>query len=172
MWGYFVAMLALFVGAVATATLAPGASSAPTWLESKVTQLLQDCQLTAHDGTILCVCAPTIFPRSLLLEVQVPRPGASPPPLCRACQSRFTPDASSSYGAQWTRDFAYALRNAPDLFGGNGSEVTAASIQYTFAGQRADGCMPDRVQADGACVRACAHALAEVLIAVWVVGCG
>ena len=27
-----------------------------------------------------------------------------------------------------------------------------ASVRYTFAGQRADGCMPDRVQIDGSAV--------------------
>jgi hypothetical protein len=29
--------------------------------------------------------------------------------------SLFTPDASDSYGAQWTRDFAYMLMEAHDL---------------------------------------------------------
>lgn len=65
----------------------------------------------------------------------------------------FTPDGSSSYGAQWTRDFAYMLENAGSV-GWNDSEagLVADAIRYTFHGQRADGCMPDRVQADGTAV--------------------
>ena len=62
----------------------------------------------------------------------------------------FTPDASSSYGAQWTRDMAYAMMYAPVQFGPNGSDLLAAAVRYTFRGQRpSDGCMPDRVTADG-----------------------
>ena len=59
----------------------------------------------------------------------------------------WTPDASESYGAQWTRDFAYAVSYAPELFA-NATDVKRA-VRYSFRGQRADGCMPDRVQADG-----------------------
>mmetsp|Transcript_19294 Transcript_19294/g.49048 ORF Transcript_19294/g.49048 Transcript_19294/m.49048 type:complete len:442 (+) Transcript_19294:139-1464(+) len=67
----------------------------------------------------------------------------------------FTPDASGSYGAQWTRDFAYML--AAD--GGSvfvraniSVETVRRAVQYQFRAQRADGCMPDRVQADGVAV--------------------
>eukprot|EP00697_Spironema_sp_BW2_P014990 gnl/Spiro4/5676_TR2900_c0_g1_i1.p1 gnl/Spiro4/5676_TR2900_c0_g1~~gnl/Spiro4/5676_TR2900_c0_g1_i1.p1 ORF type:complete len:355 (+),score=78.21 gnl/Spiro4/5676_TR2900_c0_g1_i1:30-1067(+) len=65
----------------------------------------------------------------------------------------FTPDASASYGAQWTRDFAYAVEHAPALLqsmerAGTGVRV-ADAIRYTFKRQRADGCIPDRVTADG-----------------------
>eukprot|EP00041_Stephanoeca_diplocostata_P023209 m.565514 g.565514 ORF g.565514 m.565514 type:complete len:555 (+) comp22245_c0_seq1:229-1893(+) len=60
----------------------------------------------------------------------------------------YTPDASHSYGAQWTRDFAYTvLGGAPDLMD---EHEVKQSVRYTFRGQRAsDGCMPDRVQIDG-----------------------
>eukprot|EP00052_Salpingoeca_macrocollata_P020078 m.168129 g.168129 ORF g.168129 m.168129 type:complete len:400 (-) comp21150_c0_seq3:93-1292(-) len=63
----------------------------------------------------------------------------------------FTPDASLSYGAQWTRDFYYAVNYAPLLF----PNVTATSgtvlqkaISVQVGGVRADGCAPDRVQGD------------------------
>jgi hypothetical protein len=58
----------------------------------------------------------------------------------------FTPDGVGSYGALWTRDFAYMVENAGDLL--EPGEVRAA-ILYLLRGQRADGCIPDRVQADG-----------------------
>jgi hypothetical protein len=60
----------------------------------------------------------------------------------------FTPDASSSYGAQWTRDFTMALSSAPALFAGLGVNVSA-SVAYTFARIEPSGRVPDRVQADG-----------------------
>ena len=63
----------------------------------------------------------------------------------------YTPDATHSYGAQWTRDFYYAVAGAPELL--NATDV-AAAVRYTFAGQRADGCMPDRVKVDGESVMA------------------
>eukprot|EP00656_Telonema_subtile_P029788 TRINITY_DN32869_c0_g1_i1.p1 TRINITY_DN32869_c0_g1~~TRINITY_DN32869_c0_g1_i1.p1 ORF type:complete len:436 (-),score=61.60 TRINITY_DN32869_c0_g1_i1:175-1482(-) len=63
----------------------------------------------------------------------------------------FTPDATHSYGAQWTRDFQYTVAGASALM----DELTVkASVRYTFAGMRADGCMPDRVQTDGMSVMA------------------
>eukprot|EP00947_MAST-08B_sp_MAST-8B-sp1_P000726 g726.t1 len=59
----------------------------------------------------------------------------------------YTPDATHSYGAQWTRDFYYMVAGAPELMD---EAKVKASVRYTFAGQReADGCMPDRVQIDG-----------------------
>jgi hypothetical protein len=62
----------------------------------------------------------------------------------------FTPDASHGYGAQWTRDFAYTIAGgAPGLM--DAASVKAA-VRYTFAGMRADGCVPDRVQVDGASI--------------------
>jgi hypothetical protein len=61
--------------------------------------------------------------------------------------STYTPDATHSYGAQWTRDFQYMVSGASDLMD---AESVKSSVRYTFAGQRkSDGCMPDRVQIDG-----------------------
>eukprot|EP00759_Apiculatamorpha_spiralis_P050201 PhF_6_TR4523/c0_g1_i2/m.6326 len=68
--------------------------------------------------------------------------------------SLFTPDASASYGAQWTRDFAYMVDYAGDILLQNntiGFDVLSA-INATMYGQRMDGCMPDRVQSDGVAV--------------------
>lgn len=58
----------------------------------------------------------------------------------------YTPDGVGSYGALWTRDFSYMVENAGDLL--DPHEVRAA-ILCLLRGQRADGCIPDRVQADG-----------------------
>ncbi len=38
----------------------------------------------------------------------------------------FTPDASSSYGAQWTRDFEMAVSNAPSSLKAIGANISAA----------------------------------------------
>ena len=48
----------------------------------------------------------------------------------------FTPDASESYGAQWTRDFAYMLMEASDLID---MSLVKAAIEITIGGVRADG---------------------------------
>jgi hypothetical protein len=69
----------------------------------------------------------------------------------RAATSAYTPDATHSYGAQWTRDFQYTVSGAPELMD---AASVKASVRYTFAGMRADGCMPDRVQIDGMSVMA------------------
>jgi hypothetical protein len=61
----------------------------------------------------------------------------------------FTPDGSASYRALWTRDFAYMVENVGDLI--DPAEMRAA-ILYLLRDQRADGCIPDRVQADGLAV--------------------
>jgi glycogen debranching enzyme len=59
----------------------------------------------------------------------------------------YTPDASLSYGAQWTRDFQYMVSGAaPGMLD---ERSIKQAVRYQFNGQRADGCMPDRVQADG-----------------------
>lgn len=58
----------------------------------------------------------------------------------------FTPDATHAYGAQWTRDLYYTVNGAPDLMR---KEEVFAAVNYTFRGQRSDGCMPDRVQING-----------------------
>ena len=61
----------------------------------------------------------------------------------------FTPDGQGNYGALWTRDFAYMVENAYDLL--DPHEVRAAIVTL-LRGQRADGCIPDRVQVDGTAV--------------------
>ena len=63
----------------------------------------------------------------------------------------YTPDASSSYGAQWTRDFSMALTNAGRAnFPTNTS--MADSVAYTLSRVTPQGLVPDRVQADGRAV--------------------
>jgi hypothetical protein len=61
----------------------------------------------------------------------------------------FTPDGVANYHALWTRDFSYMVENAGDLI--DPAEIRAA-IVYLLNGQRDDGCIPDRVQADGLAV--------------------
>lgn len=80
----------------------------------------------------------------------------------------FTPDASSSYGAQWTRDFEMALVNAPGVFKAIEANVSAAvsirrclaritctlsathaQVAYTLDRVTSDGMVPDRVQSNG-----------------------
>ncbi|MCS7061246.1 MAG: hypothetical protein RMN25_08760 [Anaerolineae bacterium] len=60
----------------------------------------------------------------------------------------FTPDGIGNYDAHWTRDFYY-MTQALDLM--DAREVRAG-IQYLLQGQRADGVIPDRRQADGTSV--------------------
>ncbi len=57
-----------------------------------------------------------------------------------------TPDGIGHYKALWTRDFYYYLKFAGDLIS---KEQAKASLIYTAAGQRVDGCIPDRVNAQG-----------------------
>jgi hypothetical protein len=57
-----------------------------------------------------------------------------------------TPDGIGNYKALWTRDTYYMVEYAGDLID---PEEIKASITYLLAGQRADGCMPDRVNAAG-----------------------
>jgi len=63
--------------------------------------------------------------------------------------SLFTPDGSAHYRALWTPDFQYMVHNAPDLLEG---QAVKAAIEYLLGGQRVDGCMPDRVNAEGKAV--------------------
>lgn len=58
----------------------------------------------------------------------------------------FTPDASGGYGAFWARDWSYMLEGCPEAFS---PEEIRDGYLYLAAAQRADGCMPDRVRADG-----------------------
>jgi hypothetical protein len=63
----------------------------------------------------------------------------------------FTPDASASYGAQWTRDFCYAVANAPEAFRALGVDPGAA-VAFTLSRIVPTGMSPDRVYADGSTV--------------------
>jgi hypothetical protein len=58
----------------------------------------------------------------------------------------YTPDGVGNYRALWTRDFAYMVQYAGDLLP---ADHVKAGILYLLKGQRADGCMPDRVTVDG-----------------------
>lgn len=60
----------------------------------------------------------------------------------------FTPDGVGNYNAHWTRDFYY-MTQVFDLLD---AEEARAGIQYLLDGQRADGVIPDRRQADGVSV--------------------
>jgi len=60
--------------------------------------------------------------------------------------SLYTPDGVGNYHALWTRDFCFMVEYAGDLLDPN--EIQRA-VRYLLAGQREDGCMPDRVRADG-----------------------
>ncbi|MFO1447801.1 MAG: hypothetical protein U1F61_06550 [Opitutaceae bacterium] len=57
-----------------------------------------------------------------------------------------TPDGAGFYNALWTRDYQYMVEFAGDLMD---PQEIKASILYILRGQRADGCIPDRVTADG-----------------------
>lgn len=58
----------------------------------------------------------------------------------------FTPDATGGYGAFWVRDWSYAIEGCPEAF--TRREIHDGYL-FLAAAQRADGCMPDRVAADG-----------------------
>jgi hypothetical protein len=57
-----------------------------------------------------------------------------------------TPDGVGNYKALWTRDSYYMVEYAGDLL--DPKEIKA-SIYYLLNGQRADGCIPDRVNKEG-----------------------
>ncbi len=61
----------------------------------------------------------------------------------------YTPDGSAHYKALWTRDFYYLLEGCPPAVP---IEAAEANFKYLLDGQREDGAMPDRVQADGLAV--------------------
>lgn len=61
----------------------------------------------------------------------------------------YTPDGSAHYQALWTRDFYYLLEGCPTAVP---LEAAEANFKYLLEGQREDGAMPDRVQADGLAV--------------------
>lgn len=58
----------------------------------------------------------------------------------------YYPDASGHYAALWTRDFCSMVEGAGQLMA---PQDILAGIDYLLAGQREDGYIPDRVQADG-----------------------
>ena len=58
----------------------------------------------------------------------------------------FTPDATGRYGAFWVRDWSYMLEGCPEAFS---REEVRQGYLFLAAAQRQDGCMPDRVRADG-----------------------
>jgi hypothetical protein len=58
----------------------------------------------------------------------------------------FTPDASAFYKAMWTRDFFYMVDGVPEC--ATDEEVHNACT-YLLNGQREDGVIPDRRDADG-----------------------
>jgi len=80
----------------------------------------------------------------------------------------FTPDASSSYGEQWTRDFAMAVLNAPDALkaaeASSGASV-AAAVAFTFERIEPSGMAPDRVTSGGEAVFAPGTGTWPVLLA-------
>jgi hypothetical protein len=60
-----------------------------------------------------------------------------------------TPDGVGHYKALWVRDFYYQYRYAGEFL--DSKEIKAA-MEFLLDGQRADGCIPDRVRADGTVV--------------------
>lgn len=58
----------------------------------------------------------------------------------------YYPDGSGHYPALWTRDFCYMVEGAGVLMP---AQEILAGIDFLLAGQREDGFIPDRVQADG-----------------------
>ncbi|MBI5820801.1 MAG: hypothetical protein HZA88_17675 [Verrucomicrobia bacterium] len=58
----------------------------------------------------------------------------------------FTPDATGGYGAFWVRDWSYMIEGCPEAFT---REEIRDGYLFLAAAQREDGCMPDRVRADG-----------------------
>ncbi|MDD4869604.1 MAG: hypothetical protein PHR77_03520 [Kiritimatiellae bacterium] len=58
----------------------------------------------------------------------------------------FTPDATGGYGAFWVRDWSYQIEGCPEAFT---REEIRDGYLFLAAAQREDGCMPDRVRADG-----------------------
>lgn len=58
----------------------------------------------------------------------------------------LSPDGIGHYKALWTRDYYYFVKYAGEFID---DANLKASIQYVVDGQRDDGCIPDRVNADG-----------------------
>ena len=66
----------------------------------------------------------------------------------------FMPDGLGFYGALWTRDFAYLVRNVFALLQ---PDEAHRAVTYLLREQRNDGCVPDRVQLDGIAVYSAGH---------------
>jgi hypothetical protein len=60
-----------------------------------------------------------------------------------------TPDGIGHYKALWTRDYYYMIKYAWDYLD---PVETKAAIEYLINGQREDGCIPDRVNAEGVAI--------------------
>ncbi len=75
--------------------------------------------------------------RRLLAECQIEGPDGA---------VFYTPDTQKHYGAMWTRDLCYMVEGAGHLMP---PEHIASAIDTIVAGQRDDGAIPDRVEADG-----------------------
>lgn len=58
----------------------------------------------------------------------------------------FWTDAEHHYGLLFTRDFGYFVEFAGDLMT---ADETKGYLEFILEGQRKDGCIPDRVNADG-----------------------
>lgn len=63
----------------------------------------------------------------------------------------FTPDGVGNYDALWVRDFGYMTEYCGDLMR---PEEIRRCMEFILRGQRADGWIPDRVEADGEAVYA------------------
>jgi hypothetical protein len=58
----------------------------------------------------------------------------------------FTPDVDGNYRAFWVRDWSYAIEGCPETFS---ADELHGGFCFLVRAQRGDGCMPDRVRADG-----------------------
>lgn len=86
-------------------------------------------QLTEWSAALLAACKKEAFDKTVL----------------------FTPDGVGNYDALWVRDFGYMVESCSDLMA---PEEIRRCIEYILRGQRADGWMPDRVEAGGEAVYA------------------
>lgn len=86
-------------------------------------------KLTAHASALIEACKKEAFDGTIL----------------------FTPDGVGNYDALWVRDFGYMTEYCGDLMD---PEEIRRCIEFVIRGQRADGWMPDRVEASGEAVYA------------------
>ena len=57
----------------------------------------------------------------------------------------YTPDGVGNYDALWVRDFGYMAEYCGDLMGAPALE---ACLDFILTGQREDGWLPDRIEAN------------------------